>query len=961
MKWPCDNVANCPPCDQNPVRNLTVADGDHLTCLQSAYTAPTPRINDPPGTVHCQDWCFWTVNPTSPEDCENDAWICARRAADQCAGQSYLNNEQTCTKTCQDGTVVTRTVLEGLFAGSNQAEADAKAMGWACAQVDSAMAWACVPTRRHFNSSQCCTVTCADLTQQTYCVAGGLYQAATQAEADALAQAAACDTAQSNCPPVKDQIWNTQQECTVACGDGSTQTYVVPEHTVTGATQADADLLAHNFACAMADLQCKNALVPNTEQSCTVTCPDLSTVTYTVPAGIFYAIDQRSADILAHNYACHEAELYCPGHPIRYRNDAQTCCANCQDGNPFCFTVPANVVSASTKAEANAIAYSAACSSAVRFKMCLSNIADYICSNTAITETIEVTGGYIDSVNTFTIISGAVPTGMSFAVDPTDGHRALIKGTPTTPGAYSFTVRCTVPSSGLYVDKAYTLHVMGIDNASPLPSATVGTAYSVTLRDTIGSGHYDWNISAGSLPPGLNLGLSTGIISGTPTTDGSYNFTVAVTDHGHDDEICTKAFTMTVNAGGWIDVPLRLYHGIDNFAVGNWLYGVNYRFAPTLEYQSRLWVFKGSGINGPYSDTGLSVSLPVGVGIELGLYIKPVTETSPLSNTPPSGPPAYFPLTIDSHTRLLGYDTRAEDGIFNIVYDNAFFEAAALPDYCPGEAYSASVGIWNSGLAGVFSLISGSLPMGLTMDGAGLISGTPLSDEGQRNFIVQVDDGVNPPEACPFTMFSCSQRFNVSGTLGFPSRILRGNGTYGPLTLCADYTSLHNIAVSGTYVDNQHNGFVYPITDSWIWNDGSGVYYQMPTPPLTDDTHSYQMTLEAAIFPDPHAGQWAFAQYQGLTIRIPLVDASTPDEIAKLSSPSAFDGNFQFDSWNGGFPTPVTGASTYMDFFLYSDFVPSGPVGTYAMNIASAREVFSSLGPGTTTHMLSTCGNITVT
>ena len=62
-----------------------------------------------------------------------------------------------------------------------------------------------------------------------------------------------------------------------------------------------------------------------------------------------------------------------------------------------------------------------------------------------------------------------------------------------------------------------------------LSDGAVGTAYSATLGATGGSGTYTWSLSSGSLPGGLTLG-STGSISGTPTTAGSFSFTVGVTD-----------------------------------------------------------------------------------------------------------------------------------------------------------------------------------------------------------------------------------------------------------------------------------------------------------------------------------------------------------------------------------------------------------------------------------------------
>jgi prepilin-type N-terminal cleavage/methylation domain-containing protein len=81
-----------------------------------------------------------------------------------------------------------------------------------------------------------------------------------------------------------------------------------------------------------------------------------------------------------------------------------------------------------------------------------------------------------------------------------------------------------------------------------LATATEETAYpTTTLEATDGTTPYAWAITSGALPPGLALTAGTGAISGTPTSDGSYNFTIQATDSDNPQRTASKSLTITVN------------------------------------------------------------------------------------------------------------------------------------------------------------------------------------------------------------------------------------------------------------------------------------------------------------------------------------------------------------------------------------------------------------------------------
>ncbi len=123
-------------------------------------------------------------------------------------------------------------------------------------------------------------------------------------------------------------------------------------------------------------------------------------------------------------------------------------------------------------------------------------------------------------------------------------------GTPTTTGTYNFTVQLS-DGNGNSATQALTLTISPVVSSlqvtnTALPNGTTGAAYSAQLGATGGVGPYSWSLESGSAnpPPGLTL-YSSGVISGTPTTNLVATFLVQVNDQSSD--VAYKALSITIN------------------------------------------------------------------------------------------------------------------------------------------------------------------------------------------------------------------------------------------------------------------------------------------------------------------------------------------------------------------------------------------------------------------------------
>ena len=105
-----------------------------------------------------------------------------------------------------------------------------------------------------------------------------------------------------------------------------------------------------------------------------------------------------------------------------------------------------------------------------------------------------------------------------------------------------------------------------------LPNGTQGTAYSQALSAAGGTAPYSYSITAGALPAGLSLNLSNGTIAGTPTANGTFNFTVTATDASTapGPYSGSRSYSLTITAPTVTSVTWTGNTNTDWFNASNW-------------------------------------------------------------------------------------------------------------------------------------------------------------------------------------------------------------------------------------------------------------------------------------------------------------------------------------------------------------------------------------------------------
>jgi hypothetical protein len=311
----------------------------------------------------------------------------------------------------------------------------------------------------------------------------------------------------------------------------------------------------------------------------------------------------------------------------------------------------------------------------------------------------------------FSVSSGTFPPGLSltpYASDSTKG--GLISGTPTQPGTYRFYISYTATREAgcaatcgnkCQSDDEFIIPIN--PGAAALPkltlgpeaaaTGTTGTPYSLQMTASVPDAK-TWSISGGALPPGLAIDASTGLISGTPSTAGTYDFTVYAKVNA-DSRSDTKALEIVVRN------PLTVAAGdpfVSNRAVGE----VSVPFDATIT---------ATGGFGTYTWAVTTGTVPPGLKLVDGT----------ITGTPTTaGSYAFIASVTDTEGRKANLTAHI------VVAEKLSISTLVLRPGKVGKLYAAKLKTFGGVKPASWRVFRGPLPRGIRFDRTlGTLSGTP--------------------------------------------------------------------------------------------------------------------------------------------------------------------------------------------------------------------------------------------
>ncbi len=313
---------------------------------------------------------------------------------------------------------------------------------------------------------------------------------------------------------------------------------------------------------------------------------------------------------------------------------------------------------------------------------------------------------------TYAVSAGSLPGGVT--LNPATG---AITGVPTAAGSFGFTITAT-DNNGCPGSRPYIIVIPAVVcpaillNPATLPNGVVGTAYNQAVTASGGAAPYTYAVSGGTLPAGLSLNPATGAITGTPTAFGTFNFTITATDSNGCPG--SRLYSMVIAATACPAITLSPVM-LPNGQIGS-------------AYSQ---VVVASGGTAPYTYAVSSGSLPAGMTLN--------SATGAITGIPTAAGSFSFTIIATDNNGCPG-STSYIIVIPAVVCPAILLSPSTLPAPFAGIAYNQSVTASGGTPPYTYSVTSGALPTGLSLNAAtGAITGTTTAT-GNFSFTITATD-----------------------------------------------------------------------------------------------------------------------------------------------------------------------------------------------------------------------------